>query len=673
MVKSMQFNFTASPKNGYRSVVQEEQGIVPRYDAAAGYGFVERTCAQPPREVHIEQIVPVQEGCVIIEERFADRNETAEKDFNHYGMCFRVKAEPGAYRIQVRTTSGLGDTMIAISGMHADGLLNADYWDAARLVPNRTRVFQDERLWSYDYVNGREYIDVEIEPRRLGCPVGIAELVLTPIPVYPRPESKLPALFTLGDSTVKSYIFMEAPMSGWGQVFDDLFDPRQVRVINYAMGGRSFKSAYTEGRFNDILLTGNAGDVVLIQFGHNDESRDENHRFGRGATEEMYRTYIREVYIPAIRSRQMIPMLVTPMSRVDGNAAPGHVYADSFRERQFPAIMRELAEQLNVPLIDLNRESLRYYNEIGAEGTTAVFMSIEAGETPGKTNDGSLANGHPARKIDGTHFKESLSKSFARIVATCLAQLGAQGEPDAARVASWLKPEVRAAIRAQDWSAVYPEMAVDAMTGRGAYYRNQIEKLVQLGVMELDEQSRFHPEAWMEFGEFRHALSRLLDLDPDALGRDVQAEGTLSRETMGCMLMDAFEAKFGTTVLPAYMTDYNGEAIPPDHPDYDSHLAPDERGIMYYPLVSFEQLQDTADIDPALYDRVRKAYMLGLLRSEKDIERGRVRNGRELEPKAGVTREKAAKSLYYMWVLSQPINIENDLSRLKTKSAHWIG
>ena len=35
-------------------------------------------------------------------------------------------------------------------------------------------------------------------------------------------------------------------------------------------------------------------------------------------------------------------------------------------------------------------------------------------------------------------------------------------------------------------------------------------------------------------------------------------------------------------------------------------------------------------------------------------------NGTELEPKKSVTRAKAAKALYFMWVLVQPINVEND-------------
>ena len=48
---------------------------------------------------------------------------------------------------------------------------------------------------------------------------------------------------------------------------------------------------------------------------------------------------------------------------------------------------------------------------------------VEAGETPGKTNDGSYANGHPSNKVDGTHFKEAMAKQYARMVVTEFARL----------------------------------------------------------------------------------------------------------------------------------------------------------------------------------------------------------------------------------------------------------
>ncbi|KUP26393.1 S-layer homology domain-containing protein [Paenibacillus sp. DMB5] len=433
-----------------------------------------------------------------------------------------------------------------------------------------------------------------------------------------------------------------------------------MQIVNYSQGGRSFKSAHNEGRFNDILLTGRAGDYLLIQFGHNDESEDEEQRFGRGSTEEMYRTYVEEIYIPAVRERGMIPVLLTPMSRIDGAAQPGHRYEDSFAMRKFPVILRELAGKLGVPLIDLNKASLEYYNELGVEAVTAVFMSVEAGETPGKTNDGSYAGGHPSSKNDGTHYKEALSKQFARMVVTLIAELGRMGDADAARIAGMFKPSVLEAIRSQDWSTVYPEIAPDIVSGPGAYYRNQIEKLLQLGVLGTDGEGRFNPDTEIGPAEFAAALAKLMKLDPGVLADYMDAAGadTLTREMMGAMLWDVYLVTFAAG-KPRFMTDYNGDTVGPDDPDYNPNLPPEQRGIMYYPLVSYEQLTDTDQVDPELLPKIEAAYKLGLFRAEKGIRRGKLSYADALEPKLPVTRAKAAKALYYMWVLIHPVNVEN--------------
>ena len=51
------------------------------------------------------------------------------------------------------------------------------------------------------------------------------------------------------------------------------------------------------------------------------------------------------------------------------------------------------------------------------------------------------------------------------------------------------------------------------------------------------------------------------------------------------------------------------------------------------------------------------------MRSENGIQRGRMLNGRLLEPKATVSRAKAAKALCFMGVLSQPPKMENDAQK----------
>ncbi len=81
-------------------------------------------------------------------------------------------------------------------------------------------------------------------------------------------EVRLPALFIAGDSTAARY--GEGAMQGWGEAAGMLFDPAKVRVENRARGGRSSRTFITEGLWAALLADVRAGDVVLIQFCHND-------------------------------------------------------------------------------------------------------------------------------------------------------------------------------------------------------------------------------------------------------------------------------------------------------------------------------------------------------------------------------------------------------------------
>jgi lysophospholipase L1-like esterase len=652
----LRFNFTQQPQAGAVQVKWNARSGAPLFDAATGFGFVERTGALPARPVHTAGIRSDGKGFTISEPAFEAEKGFEKDQYNNYGMAFRIKAAPGAYAIRVRTTSSIEDTIVSVTGMQTSRLAPGVFWDAAGLLPNRTTVSAAGREWAYRYVNGRDFIDIEIEPTHPNTPVGVTEIVLTPIAPQARPAAMPAAIYTLGDSTVKSYTFDEAPMSGWGQVFDKLFDPTKVRVLNYSMGGRSFRNAYAEGRLNDLLLTGYAGDVVMIQFGHNDESEDEARRYGRGSTEAMYESFITQFYLPAIRARGMVPVFVTPMSRVKGNAKQGEVYVNSFIKRRFPDLMKKLGAALGVTVVDLNARSVDFYNRNGVAATTAMVMAIEAGETPGKTNDGSYANGHPANKIDGTHFRESLSKQYARIVATELAQLAQQGDRVAAGIASQLRSEVQAAIAADDWTAIHPEIARDIVSGDNAYYRDQIEKLLQLGALRKDAQGNFRPQETMQIGEFIAALRAVMKLPAARLHAYV--DGPLSREVMGAILADAYQARF--TTPPRYMTDYNGKTVVPGAPGYDPNLDSGARGAMYFPLLVWQQLVDAGDVSAPYAAKVKTAYELGLLRSEAGIARGSMVNGNLLQPRAPVTRAKAAKALYFMWVLAQPPKAEND-------------
>lgn len=596
--------------------------------------------------------------------------------------------------------------LVSVSGNHPDKIRDYVYWDAAELVENHSRAWWEGNVWKFDFVHGNPFVEIEIEPLKPGVMVGVRrvqviKIPMTPISVASNPKTSVfsekvckPTIYILGDSTAKSYVFEEAPMSAWGQCFYRMVDETKARVINYSNGGRSLKTMHIEGRFNDMLLQGRPGDYVLLQSGHNDE-RDRNDgvdpdgekiRFGGGSTEEMYYRFLTEMFVPAIRARGMIPVLVTPVTRIDGGCSDTAVFQNSFTNRRFPDMMKRAAQDTKTPLLDLNGKSVEYFNQIGGIAAKAVVLAVEAGETLGKTNSGSYANGNPCSHPDGTHYKEALSKQYCRMVTEEIYRLCKEGRmlgttaekmpetkvsntrmqevsvADMERLYDLLAPKVKEALEKQDFGEVFPEVCADTETGPGAYYRNQIEKLVQLGIFQKDEKGCFHPEQDYTVAEFVDSIRRLWRLPAEfgaEYGESIDTVWWLTRKTAACILYDAYLLRFGAGEKnkPPYMTDYNGISISPEDPNYDANIPIGE--TIYYPLVPVERLRDLDGLNAEELHKIQTVYRLGIMRSEQGIGRGLLQNGDLFEPDVVITRGKAAKLLYFCFVLDKDVKIEN--------------
>lgn len=201
--------------------------------------------------------------------------------------------------------------------------------------------------------------------------------------------------------------------------------------------------------------------------------------------------------------------------------------------------------------------------------------------------------------------------------------------------------------------------------------------------MERQADGCFLPSAPITAGEFQKSLAKALHLpafpgygdlnhtarhlSPDLPAGLLQEDSPLTRESMAWLVFRAFLAAFPPQTLssgavsyqkPAYMTDYNGCGIAPDNPDYDPNLTGES--AMYYPLVPWEQLTDTDAVSDFFSLAARECYRLGLIRSETGIRRGRMCNGTLFQPQSSVTREKAAKELYFLQALVHEIHEEND-------------
>lgn len=103
----------------------------------------------------------------------------------------------------------------------------------------------------------------------------------------------------------------------------------------------------------------------------------------------------------------------------------------------------------------------------------------------------------------------------------------------------------------------------------------------------------------------------------------------------------------------------NGGVPSPSDPNYDPNIK--YEGNPYMSLTGWGALTDTSAVNSVLYQKVKGAYNLGLIRPETGIGRGKVGVGTELEPTVQVTRAKAAKSLIFCFILTQNMSDESQM------------
>ena len=83
-----------------------------------------------------------------------------------------------------------------------------------------------------------------------------------------------PRIFWIGDSTVQFNNISTWPQCGMGQVLD-LYVRPGIAVYDHARNGRSTKSFYDEGLWAPVEAALCPGDLLLMQFGHNDEKSED--------------------------------------------------------------------------------------------------------------------------------------------------------------------------------------------------------------------------------------------------------------------------------------------------------------------------------------------------------------------------------------------------------------
>lgn len=180
-------------------------------------------------------------------------------------------------------------------------------------------------------------------------------------------------IFLIGDSTVADKPYKGGnPEKGWGQVFP-LYLQEGVRVENHAVNGRSTKSFIDEGRWDKVMSCIKKGDYIIIEFGHNDAKGEDPKRYAEADTD--YRNYLKK-FITDTRAKGATPILATPIvrRRFDEN---GEFYDTHGR---YPEVVREVAREQDVPLLDLHKRTMQLVKTFGEERSKDLFLHISPGE-----------------------------------------------------------------------------------------------------------------------------------------------------------------------------------------------------------------------------------------------------------------------------------------------------
>lgn len=224
-------------------------------------------------------------------------------------------------------------------------------------------------------------------------------VILFALMAFSFPAKKKIKVWMIGDSTMCLYESNRAPLTGWGMPFAGFFDST-VTVANKARGGRSTRTFISENQWQPIADSLQEGDYVLIQFGHNDEAKEEKYK-DRYTPVPDYKTNLVK-FIAESRAKKAIPVLITPVTRMkfdkQGKAQETHI--------EYSAAVWEVGNEYHVPVIDLDTKSRNLLQQFGPEYSKMLYMQLDSLQHPN----------YPGGQKDNTHFNEFGARRMAELV-----------------------------------------------------------------------------------------------------------------------------------------------------------------------------------------------------------------------------------------------------------------
>ena len=229
------------------------------------------------------------------------------------------------------------------------------------------------------------------------------------IQVDPLPDAV--TIYLAGDSTVCDQL--DEPWATWGMMIPAFFSPG-TSVANHAESGLALSSFVAQRRLDKILSTMKAGDYVMIQFGHNDQKETGP----EAGADKGYSKRLAE-FIDKVKAKGAHPVVVTPVER--RRFRDGKPYGTL---QDYATAAKKVAAEKDVPVIDLNTMSLKFYEALGEEGSKNAFVHYPANTFPNQ----------PQALKDDTHHSPyggfELAKCVVRGIKENVPELAERLRPD---------------------------------------------------------------------------------------------------------------------------------------------------------------------------------------------------------------------------------------------------
>ena len=233
-------------------------------------------------------------------------------------------------------------------------------------------------------------------------------------------DDQVPTIYLCGNSTVVDQ--NDEPWASWGQMITRWFGP-EVAVSNHAESGLTARTFIAGGRLDKILTTLKAGDLVIAEFGHNDEKEK---RPGDGAW--YHYVYNLKIFIDQVRAKGADIVFCTPTQRRFFDKDKKTI---TNTHGEFPAAMKNVAEREKVPVIDLNQMTKTFFETLGFEDSKRALVHY-----PKELYGRELA--------DNTHFNPYGAYEVAKCVVMGMKQLQLP-------IVKYLRPEW------QDFDPAHPD------------------------------------------------------------------------------------------------------------------------------------------------------------------------------------------------------------------------